>query len=224
MPIRTRKPPRLPEPAAEAARQRPPHAAARKRPRPQSRHQCEEPEACCTGPVGLRAGGVSRPHGSRGPLCAPAVRFSVQGHPASPDLHLGLSAGGLPRPCPVRTAKPPGPFCGSLPPDGIPMALAGGAGGGGSRSHHPLFSKKGEAEAPRGEEGSLRRHSSSHAWVSTALWRWPRAGTEREAGDRLPEGVSGAGASPERPFQDVAVEWLSPGEGGRKWLALLRAQ
>lgn len=175
-------------------------------------------------PRGAQGGRREQAPREQGPPPRTRRAFQRAGPPASPDLRLGLSAGGLPRPCPVRTAKPPGPFCGSLPPDGIPMALAGGAGGGGSRSHHPLFSKKGEAEAPRGEEGSLRRHSSSHAWVPTALWRWPRAGTEREAGDRLPEGVSGAGASPERPFQDVAVEWLSPGEGGRKWLALLGAQ
>lgn len=176
-------------------------------------------------PRGAQGGRREQAPREQGPPPRTRRAFQRAGPPGESRPAFGTVGWGPspPLPCADREA-PPGPFCGSLPPDGIPMALAGGAGDGGSRSHHPLFSKKGEAEAPRGEEGSLRRHSSSHAWVPTALWRWPRAGTEREAGDRLPEGVSGAGASPERPFQDVAVEWLSPGEGGRKWLALLGAQ
>lgn len=152
------------------------------------------------GAQGGRREQAPREQGS--PPCARRA-FQCAGPPGESRPAFGTVGWGpsLPLPCADREA--PGPFL-WFPPDC--WDSYGRGGGAGSRSHHPLFSKKGEAEAPRGEKGSLRRHSSSHAWVPTALWRWPRAGTEREAGDRLPEGVSGAGASPERPFQDVAVE------------------
>lgn len=88
-------------------------------PPPQSRHQCEGPEACWTDHVGLRSGSVSRAPRERRPLRTPAVRFSVRGHPVSPDRHLGLSAGGFPG----HSAVPPAPQSSWALLDGLSQLL-----------------------------------------------------------------------------------------------------
>lgn len=104
-------------------------------------------------PRGAQGGRREQAPREQGPPPRARRAFQRAGPPSESRPAFGTVGWGPSPPLPCADREAPGPFCGSLPPDGIPMALAGGAGGWGEQISSSSLFKKGRSRGPKRRGG-----------------------------------------------------------------------